>query len=218
MGKKAIYTIILLLSSLNIWGQMGEIRGKVIDPELGEGLPFATVIENLPTRNVNSIAANKAGVCHVDEGASLGIKGSRAESTEYYIDGIRARDNDLIPHLFCEQIEPTIDSEINDFENWDLGNEIDEAELNNHLKNKKEINTNNVLIYPNPSQGLINLEWTEKTEQAYILDANAKILFRFNYLDQDHIQIDLSNFPVGLYFLKLLKEGEVITKKILINR
>lgn len=45
-------------------------------------------IKNLPTRSVNAIVATTAGTTSVD-GGEVNIKGSRANATNYYIDGIR---------------------------------------------------------------------------------------------------------------------------------
>ncbi|MFN0014034.1 MAG: carboxypeptidase regulatory-like domain-containing protein [Saprospiraceae bacterium] len=45
-------------------------------------------IKNLPTRSVNAIVATTAGTTSIDGGA-VNIKGSRANATNYYIDGIR---------------------------------------------------------------------------------------------------------------------------------
>ena len=45
-------------------------------------------IKNLPTRSVNAIVATTAGTTSID-GGDINIKGSRANATNYYIDGIR---------------------------------------------------------------------------------------------------------------------------------
>jgi hypothetical protein len=45
-------------------------------------------IKNLPTRSVNAIVASTAGTTSID-GGEVNIKGSRANATNYYIDGIR---------------------------------------------------------------------------------------------------------------------------------
>lgn len=45
-------------------------------------------IENLPTRSVAAIVATTAGVTSID-GGDINIKGSRANATNYYIDGVR---------------------------------------------------------------------------------------------------------------------------------
>lgn len=53
-------------------------------------------IKNLPTRNINAIAAATAGASSSDEGGAISIKGSRSNATDYYIDGVRVSGN-LLP-------------------------------------------------------------------------------------------------------------------------
>jgi protocatechuate 3,4-dioxygenase beta subunit len=60
-------------------------------------------IRNLPTRNVNAIAA-VAGASSNDEGAAIAIKGSRSNATDYYIDGIRVTEN-LLPESEIAQLQ-----------------------------------------------------------------------------------------------------------------
>jgi len=197
--KRFLLTLAGIVLSLGLYAQTGEIQGKIVDPENGEGLPFATVtvtvngnlvgaqtdfdgfysikpvppgtytitakylgyqttvvegvqvnpdkitfanldmaeestvlaevvvksykvplikpdetstggtmtkedIENLPTRNVQSIASTTAGVYQSDEGGALNVKGSRSESTDYYIDGIKVRGGTALPATAIEQI------------------------------------------------------------------------------------------------------------------
>lgn len=61
-------------------------------------------IENLPTRNVQSIASTTAGVYQADEGSGLNVKGSREASTDYYIDGIKVRGSTALPASAIEQL------------------------------------------------------------------------------------------------------------------
>ncbi len=53
-------------------------------------------ISSFPTRNINAIAARTAGASSYDDGNAISIKGSRSNSTDYYIDGIRVSGN-LLP-------------------------------------------------------------------------------------------------------------------------
>jgi len=61
-------------------------------------------IRNLPTRNINSVAAATAGASTADEGSAVQIKGSRSNATDYYIDGIRVSGN-LLPESEIEQMQ-----------------------------------------------------------------------------------------------------------------
>ena len=61
-------------------------------------------IKNLPTRSVNAIVANTAGTSSIDGGA-VTIKGSRANGTNYYVDGIRVYGNNTVPVQDIEQLQ-----------------------------------------------------------------------------------------------------------------
>jgi Ca-activated chloride channel family protein len=50
-------------------------------------------IRNLPTRNINSLAATTAGVSGAKASNELKIRGSRSNATDYYVDGIRVQGN-----------------------------------------------------------------------------------------------------------------------------
>ena len=62
-------------------------------------------IKNIPTRNVQSLAATKAGVYQSDEGAGLNVKGSRGDAVEYIIDGVRVSGSLNIPQNAIEQLQ-----------------------------------------------------------------------------------------------------------------
>ncbi|MCB9040000.1 MAG: TonB-dependent receptor [Lewinellaceae bacterium] len=61
-------------------------------------------IKNLPTRNINALAATTAGLASADEGDDISVRGSRDNATDYYIDGIRVRGN-LIPESEIDQLQ-----------------------------------------------------------------------------------------------------------------
>ncbi len=69
------------------------------------GIVTAEQIKTLPTKNINGLAANTAGIGSSDDGADLTVRGSRAESTDYYVDGIRVRANNLPPQSEIEQLQ-----------------------------------------------------------------------------------------------------------------
>src|SRR5690606_27058360 len=63
----------------------------------------AEQIRNLPTKNINAIAATTAGLSSID-GGNINIRGSRSNATNYYLDGIRVSGN-LIPQSEIEQLQ-----------------------------------------------------------------------------------------------------------------
>ena len=60
-------------------------------------------IENLPTRNVASIAATSAGVYQADEGGALNMRGGRSSQTTYFVDGMRVIGSVSLPNAAIEQ-------------------------------------------------------------------------------------------------------------------
>lgn len=68
------------------------------------GVITSEQIRNLPTRNINAIAATTAGASAADEGGEITIRGSRSNATDYYVDGIRVQGN-LIPESEIDQLQ-----------------------------------------------------------------------------------------------------------------
>ena len=73
-----------------------------IDNTTSGGTVTSETIRNLPTKNINQIAATTAGLSSIDGGA-INIRGSRSNATDYYIDGIRVQG--LIPESEIEQMQ-----------------------------------------------------------------------------------------------------------------
>lgn len=66
----------------------------------------AEKIRALPTKNVNAIAATTAGLASTD-GGEINVRGSRANETIYFIDGVRVTGN-LIPQSEIEQLQVVV--------------------------------------------------------------------------------------------------------------
>ena len=76
-----------------------------------------------------------------------------------------------------------------------------------------------VLITPNPATTILNI-YVAKTNSnsvnIQLIDATGKVIQNINP-DQSHVQINISAMGRGLYFIKMTNEGNVITKKILLQ-
>ena len=62
-------------------------------------------IQNLGTRNVQTVAALTAGVYQSDEGGNLSIRGARDNATVYYIDGVKIRGQTTLPQASIAQFQ-----------------------------------------------------------------------------------------------------------------
>ncbi len=61
-------------------------------------------IRNLPTRNINALAATTAGLASADEGGAISVRGSRSDATDYYVDGVRVTGS-LVPESEIDQLQ-----------------------------------------------------------------------------------------------------------------
>ena len=72
-------------------------------------------------------------------------------------------------------------------------------------------------LYPNPTNGLITVRLNSNdTVQLRLLDIKGSQLLQRTV--QQQVQIDMSAFENGVYFIELQASGEVITKKIILQR
>lgn len=77
------------------------------------------------------------------------------------------------------------------------------------------LSDNGILIYPNPTTGIINFDFTDiEVQKISISDITGKIIMEKPIVNQQK-NIDLSNFPKGIYLIKLQTEKEVFTTKII---
>lgn len=59
-------------------------------------------------------------------------------------------------------------------------------------------------FYPNPTHGPLTIETEQELPEFYIADVSGKILERWLANDSHKIQINLANYPNGIYFLRYL--------------
>jgi hypothetical protein len=79
---------------------------------------------------------------------------------------------------------------------------------------------NDISISPNPSNGLIEIAKSNQISisNISIYDINAKIVKVINTdLDLDKIQLDITSFSKGIYFVEISNETDKIVRKIVIE-
>jgi len=87
-----------------------------------------------------------------------------------------------------------------------------------YKKGPTSVNDNNdeFLIYPNPANEKIFIQNSENLCKIELIDELSKIFF---LSEQINGHINVSNFPNGIYFLKLYnKNGQIIVRKLIINK
>lgn len=78
-----------------------------------------------------------------------------------------------------------------------------------------------LLIYPNPNTGLFTIEkpsGLNKEVQVKLLDATSKLIFdKVISIGQQKIDIDITNYSKGIYYLQLIIDNETFVKQVLKN-
>ena len=73
---------------------------------------------------------------------------------------------------------------------------------------------NNVVVYPNPTTGMIQIQNSESMIQdVEVYDAYGKLLNAVNVNDHA-VALDLSGYAAGTYFVKIVTENGVVTKRV----
>lgn len=70
--------------------------------------------------------------------------------------------------------------------------------------------------YPNPSTGLVNVKLKKAVDELFVSDANGKILARYEDWGTGKHEIDLIQFPTGMYVLSTILNNKRIMQKIMI--
>jgi|GEM_PF-6683012 hypothetical protein len=85
--------------------------------------------------------------------------------------------------------------------------------LNIIIKSENEVN-----IYPNPTNGIVRVDLKNVGLNTLIqvYDSSGKLL-KTRILVSKQTTLDLSDYPKGLYFIRILQDEEVITKQIIIQ-
>ncbi len=95
--------------------------------------------------------------------------------------------------------------------NW-INNQLQTYYYSPFKANTNEVTKTNIIIYPNPTTGIVNINTIEKIENINITDINGKLV----YYQTNNSPIDLSQNVKGIYFMNIISEKGVINKKIVL--
>ena len=82
-----------------------------------------------------------------------------------------------------------------------------------------ELNSSlNVLVYPNPNNGLISIEFKNQNgnKNMQVFDITGKLIQEFQ-TEKDNLQISLVSMAKGIYLLKIFSEKSVSNFKIILE-
>jgi hypothetical protein len=159
-----------------------------------------------------------------------GIGGSHIKPTtdKYNVELL----NDLLVRLIkqysysvgCDELKQPIDSSIKDtfvVQNPAWKNPIDTAiidTLNQNPNQNEEPKFKSWKIYPNPTEGPINIDIEGDLGELFLTDNSGKILQRIEVNNKQQIKLDIREYPQGIYYLKyIMQKGSLDAKVLLVG-
>ena len=91
---------------------------------------------------------------------------------------------------------------------------MNQTPVNSNIVNKQAYN-----VYPNPSSGLVNIY----SEQGFIdtkiivSDITGRKIYENNVNNSKNVSVELSNYGSGVYLISIIKNDEVINKRVVIE-
>ncbi|UII29534.1 T9SS type A sorting domain-containing protein [Fulvivirga maritima] len=85
------------------------------------------------------------------------------------------------------------------------------------IVNKESFETHELLLYPNPSDNVLNISWQGSIKQGdklEIFDANGQIKIEQEVID-NYFTIDVSDYPSGIYIVSFTTENGTVSKKFI---
>ena len=77
-----------------------------------------------------------------------------------------------------------------------------------------------VQMYPNPTRGKVNMEMSSGVYdvQLSVMDITGKVVLQKQYSASENITFDMSGKVSGMYFVKMIVDGNLIVKKLIVDR
>jgi len=87
----------------------------------------------------------------------------------------------------------------------------------NETLGSSEFTINEITFYPNPTKGIINFKnINSNTIQVFIYDVIGSLIYNHQHsISNNLLQINISSFENGIYFINIQKENEFITTKVI---
>jgi Leucine-rich repeat (LRR) protein len=81
-----------------------------------------------------------------------------------------------------------------------------------------DIELNNIKIYPNPAYSVINVQLPQSITYCTLelCSMDGRILYQDKRFDSN--EVDIRDYPAGIYYIRIIYNRQTITRKIIINR
>ena len=78
-----------------------------------------------------------------------------------------------------------------------------------------EVSEKSIKLFPNPVKTTLNIELlSDNFEQAYIFNTSGVLIHTINTM-QRRMNVDVTNFKTGTYYITFVSNGRAITKRFI---
>ena len=128
------------------------------------------------------------------------------------LDSLRTKD-ETTPRTYTEIFHLNLEN--------DEGDTLSTADTNNtgyetRIKDREKEVT--LKIYPNPTSGKFRVKVEGKIEEIYLFDLSGKLMEKFKPGTDGEVQIDISSYSTGIYFLKFQSGDKWYSGKVILER
>ncbi len=88
--------------------------------------------------------------------------------------------------------------------------------ISNQTVGVNERETNESILYPNPTTDFINISSSKEISEILIRDLSGRLIKSVRVLNIKNKKIDLSNINQGLYFITTYNKGKLLSQKIIV--
>ena len=72
-----------------------------------------------------------------------------------------------------------------------------------------------VLVYPNPTNGKVTIVYSEKIKTIELYDLTGKLVYSQSNVMTKKVQFNLSNYERGMYSFRLITDGNMVNGKVI---
>ena len=225
--------------SLTIYGGANAEYTDAFEESFEESSSFVNV-QSLATNNsgFNKVILNNINYNEDLNGKTINIQFYAKTSTEFPASSFKLRikkgstgnNYSVSNEIFVNDEYEIKEVEFNIEEYYDVfkfqlmcGNELGHyyfdnfnVTINDSNMSVEESFNDRIKVYPNPTKGLINLNFTNVSSINFdIFSIEGKLIKR--YIDYKNSRLDFSNLDKGVYFIQFYIDNKVIVKKIIKN-
>jgi len=117
-----------------------------------------------------------------------------------------------------EQKKGIVEKEDEFEELYDEDDEQNDTAMNGTVQeDSTEFKKIEIKFYPNPTTGPVTVQIDGELQNLYLFDFSGKLISRYDVSGTSYLELDLSPFTMGIYFLKFEDNGKWYSAKIILR-